>query len=574
MEEITKLIKTAVKAEFNIDVEPVIIIPESEHGDFSTNIAMQIAKQVGKSPMEIAEIVTNHITIQPSNHITAVAVKPGYINISVPAKQLYDDLNSQWSEKYGENNDGDGQTVLVEYPSPNIAKPYSVGHLRPGNQGWAARNLMLATGWNVITDNHIGDFGAPFGIWVVGFEKFSSEEQLSQGGVYELGRIYTAMKEELAEEEKRGEKDLAQECQDWLLKLEHGNESATKYHEKFNKISLQHMHDVMKRLGIFTDFEIPESFYVERGKAEVVKLLKNGIAVQNEDSSVIVNLEHFGIKTPILLQKSNGAALYATTDCATLLYRQERWSPDRVIYAVAVEQKFYFEQLFALAQLLNINTELIHMWFGLIDQIYEDGKREKMSSRRGTILMEELLDKAEAIARQNAKSDDMSDEDIRKISLGAIKFTDFSKDRRTNILFDWDSMFSLTGFSGPYVQYAAVRINKILKDNGRHPVHSSESENVAGSRNYDFESEKEIIKKLLEYPETIRQSANNLEPHRVAQFVYDLARVMNRYYENTPIATEEVEEDIKQTRLGLLEKVSQVFTHGLNILGIEIPERM
>jgi len=565
MEKIAETIKIAIKNEFDIDVEPAVTIPESQHGDFSTNIAMQLAKQLGKNPMEIAEELVRKLE---SSQVGKFEIaKPGYINISVSAGWLNDNLNENWSDKYGENNDGDGRTVIVEYPSPNIAKPYSVGHLRTGNQGWAARNLMMATGWNVITDNHIGDYGAPFGIWVVGFERLSSEERLAKGGVYELGRIYILMKAELAKEEKRGEDELAKSVQNWLLRLENGDKEALAYHKSFNQISIDHMHNVMERLGISTDFEYPESFYVERGKAEVQKLLANGTAIQNPDSSVIVNLDKYGIKTPILLQKSNGAALYATTDCATLLFREERWHPDRVIYAVAVEQKFHFEQLFALAQEMGINTELIHMWFGLIDQIYEDGKRERMSSRKGVVLMEELLDKAEATAKQGAKSDEISDDDIRKIALGAIKFTDFSKDRRTNILFDWDSMFSLTGFSGPYVQYAAVRINKILKDYQtiEPPNHLTD---------YDYEPEKIIIKKLIEYPEIIKQSADNLEPHRVAQYVYDLARVMNRYYENTPIATKDVEESIKLARLDVLAKVSQVFEHGLKILGIEIPERM
>ena len=567
MEKIADLIKTAVKTEFNIDTEPTVTISD-EHGDFSTNIAMQLSKQLGKSPMEIAEKLINHLTNRPSNHLTAEVAAPGFINISVSAKWLSDNLNESWSDNYGENSDGAGRTALVEYPSPNIAKPYSVGHLRPGNQGWAARNLMLATGWKVITDNHIGDYGAPFGIWVVGFEKFSSDEKLAEGGVYELGRIYTSMKEELLDEKERGEDKLAELVQDWLLRLENGDETAINYHEKFNEISLNHTHTVMKRLGIFTDYEFPESFYVEQGKAEVQKLLKNNIAIQNPDSSVMVKLDNYGIETPILLQKSNGTVLYATTDCATLAFREERWHPDRVIYAVAAEQKFYFEQLFALASILDINTELIHMWFGLIDQIYDDGKREKMSSRKGVVLMEELLDKAEVVARQNTKSNDISDDDIRKIALGAIKFTDFSKDRRTNILFDWDSMFSLTGFSGPYVQYAAVRINKIIRDN------QLTDTPINQPTNYDYEAEKTILKKLIEYPTIIKQAADYLEPHRIAQYVYDLARVMNRYYEQTPVATDDVAELIKIARLELLTKVSQVFTHGLDILGIEIPESM
>jgi arginyl-tRNA synthetase len=555
MEKISESIRRIIKAKFSIDVAPDVAITDGEHGDFATNVAMKIAGQIGDKPRIIAEKIVDELELD------AVVAGPGFINISVDGQWLKGDLDDNWGDRYGENNDGAGRTVVVEYPSYNLAKPISVGHLRPGDQGWAARNLMLATGWKVITDNHIGDYGAPFGIWVVGFNKFSSDKKLAAGGIYELGRVYIAMKAELAEEEKRGENELAQQVQAWLLQLESGEAEALAYHEKFNKISLDHMRAVMKRLGISTDYELGEAFFAETGKAKVGELLKQGIAVQNDDGSVIVNLEHFGIDTPMLLQKSNGAALYATTDLATLIYREQEWHPDKVIYSVGAEQKFHFEQLFALAQLLGIGSELVHLWFGVIDQIGQDGKREKMSSRKGVVLMEELLDEAEAKARQNTKSDDMSDQDIRKISLGAIKFTDFAKDRRTNILFDWETMFSLTGFSGPYVQYAAVRVNKIISDDqaATQPL-----------PDYDYESERTVIKKLLEYPGVVRVAADMLEPHRIATYAYELARVMNKYYEQTPVLGNQY----TGNRIEILRKTAQVFKHSLNILGIEIPGKM
>jgi arginyl-tRNA synthetase len=257
--------------------------------------------------------------------------------------------------------------------------------------------------------------------------------------------------------------------------------------------------------------------------------------------------------------------LYATTDLATMLYREREWCPDKVIHAVGAEQIFYFSQLFAMAKKLGIDTELIHLWFGTIDQLTENGVREKMSSRKGVVLMEELLDQAEEKARAVVKGRDISDEDIKKIALGAIKFSDFMSDRRTNILFDWKTIFALTGFSGPYVQYAAVRVNAILRDSGNGQVFVE---------HYSYETEKNLISQLLEYPEIVRRAAEELEPHRIAAFVYELARELNRYYEATPVATGEVSETEKSARLGVLTKVSQIFTHALDLLGIEVPERM
>lgn len=541
--------------------------PEPRFGDYATNVAMRLAKPLGRNPRQIAEEIK--AALGKTGLFSEVSIAgPGFINVRVAAKSLNDDLNAAFNADlpFGNNNDGQGKLVLVEYPSTNMAKPFSVGHLRSGNQGWAARNLMLDTGWKVITDNHLGDYGSPFGIWVVGFKKFSSEEALKERGIYELGDIYIKTKAAMKEEEKAGKHDLADEAQQWLLKLEAKDPEAVEFSDRFNQISLDHIHQVMDRLGISTDYELGEKFFAEKGKQAAHDLVKKGIAKQNPDGSIIVELNEYGIDTPMLILKSNGAAMYATTDLATMLYRDEHFHVDRVIYCVASEQKFYFQQLFAMAKKIGLTTELIHMWYGLIDQINEDGTREKMSSRKGVVLLEELLDEAEKRARANAKSDDISDEDIKKIAVGAIKFNDFSADRRTGMLFNWKTMFSLTGFSGPYVQYAAVRVNKILHDNA--------DADITIDPNYDYQAEKAVILKLLDYPNIVKQAADNLEPHRIATYVYELAKEMNRYYEQTPIATADVPAGIKAARLHLLQQVSYTFNHALTILGISIPSRM
>ena len=557
-----EVIAASVKELFGIDAAISLSRPDSKFGDYATNVALQIAKPLGKNPREVANELAKHL--QDKNTFTEVGVAgPGFINLRVSGNFLAESLHSSWSDVYGENTDGAGKTVVVEYPSQNMAKPYSIGHLRPGNQGWAAKKLMEATGWKVITDNHLGDYGAPFGIWVVGFLKFSSEERLAEDGVYELGRVYIETKKALKEEAERGEDVLANEVQQWLLKLESGDPEAVTYSKRFNDISLAHIHEVMRRLKISTDYELGEAFFAPKGKEAVRRLLEQGIATQNEDGSVIVPLDGFDV--PMLVQKSNGAALYSTTDIATILYREEMWHPDRVIYVVGAEQQFHFAQLFALAKKIDIHTEFIHLWFGLIDQLNEDGIREKMSSRKGVVLLEELLDTAEVKARELVAGRDVSEEDIQKIALGAVKFTDFAADRRTNILFDWKSIFALTGFSGPYIQYAAVRVNKILEDN---PVEPGAAEG------YNYEPEKAVLAKILEYPSAVRLAARELEPHKIASYLYELAREMNRYYEQTPIATGGVLANEKAARLELLRKVSHIFTHGLAILGIEVPRRM
>lgn len=549
---------------FDVKVAVQLTRPEPQFGDYATNIALQLAGRLSKNPREVAEQISE--ALRETGDFSEVSVAgPGFINLRVAAKNLAHSLHLEWSDDYGNNADGAGKTVVVEYPSPNMAKPYSVGHLRTGNQGWAARQLMQVSGWNIITDNHLGDYGAPLGIWITGFLHFSSEEALTKDGVYELGRVYIQTKKALKDEAARDEKVLADEVQNWLLKFEAGDEQAVAYSQRFNEISLKHIHGVMDRLRISTDHELGEAFFAPQGKLAVQKLLESGVATQNEDGSIIVPLDDYGFDVPLLVQKSNGAALYATSDLATILYREEHWHPDKVIYSVGAEQQFYFAQLIAMAKKLGITTELIHLWFGTIDQIGEDGTREKMSSRKGVVLMEELLDQAEARARKIVEGREVSEEDIKKIALGAIKFSDFTSDRRTNILFDWDNIFALSGFSGPYVQYAAVRVNKILRENGN---------GVEFDEHYDYEAEKAIISKLKEYPHIVQLAARDLEPHRVASYLYELGRELNRYYEATPVATGTVTEQEKAARLGTLTRVSHVFTHGLDILGIQIPTQM
>ena len=561
MNKVAEIINQLIEEKFNIKTEVSLTRPRPEFGDFATNIAMQFAGKLSKNPREIAEELASELSKNEIFENVEIA-GPGFLNLRVSAKKLEKILSQEFSDRFGSNNEGEGKLALIDGPSPNMAKPYSVGHLRPGNQGWAAKKLLEFSGWKVITDNHLGDYGTPFGIWVVGFEMFSNEERLAKRGVYELGDVYIKTKAAMKEQGEGGE--IEKKAEEWLLKLENGDEEALNYSNKFKEISLKHIHDVMARLKISTDYEYGEAFFAPKGKAAVQKLIESGVAVQNEDGSVIVPLEEYGFDVPLLVQKSNGAALYATNDLATILFREEEFAPDKVIYSVGAEQQFYFSQIFAMAKKLGIKTGLYHLWFGVIDQLNEDGTREKMSSRKGVVLMEELLDKAEERAREIVAGRDVSEEDVKKIALGAIKFSDFAADRRTNILFDWENIFALTGFSGPYVQYSAVRVNNILR--------KEQNFEIVDFGNYNFEAEKNIILQLLAFPEVVKIAARDLEPHKISKYLYDLAREMNRYYEKTRVA--DAPEIEKSARITLLKKVSKTFENGLDLLGIEIPEKM
>ena len=431
-----------------------------------------------------------------------------------------------------------------------MAKPFSVGHIRSALQGWAIAQVMNLSGYSVITDNHVGDAGTPFGKWVVGFLRYSSEQQLETEGINELARVYIAITAEMKAEKEEGKSEIAEEVQSWLQKLEASNEVALNYSRMFNQISFDHMHQVMDRLGISTEFEYGESKFVSRGKELAKDLLERGVAAQS-DGATIVALDEFGIDTPVMLQKANGTALYATTDLATMEFRDKTWNPEKVFIHTGQEQVFYFTQLNALAQKAGFKPNIEHLWHGLVDQLDEAGKRGKMSSRKGVILLNDLLDEAEKRAAVIAK--DANKDTIRAVALGAVKFTDFMADRKRGVLFDWETMFNVQGFSGPAVQYAAVRISSILSK-------AAVTVEIAGE--YDFAPERNLILELLAFPGLIAEVSRNYEMHKLATYLYHLARTLNRYYETTPILKASPVE--QANRLWVLTQTKAVLATGVS----------
>jgi arginyl-tRNA synthetase len=560
LDNLKEQIKGAISDLYGVDDAAVDFasVPSEIEGDYSTNVAMRLARQAGKAPRVIAEEIIGKLGDCGCELSVA---GPGFINVSISGKALQRQLAEVWSDSYGDNDSGNGKVVLVEFPSMNMAKPYSVGHLRPGTQGWAAKKVLEANGWKVITDNHLGDVGTPFGIWATGFKR--SGLDFEKVTVYDLGEIYIKMKADMKAEEKAGKHDLADEAQEWLKKLEAKDTEAVKMSEHFNQISIDHMHEVMGRLRISTDYEMGESQFVESGKKAAEGYVAEGVFEKNEDGSVICRLDEFGIDVPMLMLKSNGTALYATTDLGCVLYRVEHMKPDRIIHAVGGEQKFYFEQLFAMEKKIGLAVDNYHLWFGTIDQVSPEGKREKMSSRKGVVLMEALLDDAEKRVRENF-GDGVSDEDIAKIAVGAIKYSDFVADRKTGILYDPDKIFALTGQSGPFCQYACVRMRRILEKNeGFERVDFGE---------YDFAEEKDVLRLLLEFPAVVAEAAEDFRMHKIAGFAFELAQELNRYYEKTPISSAEDLE--RSARLWLVNCADFVFARALGLLGIEIPEKM
>lgn len=562
-DELSAQIAGVIQKLFTVETAVELTRPDEQFGDYATNVALKLGKQLNKNPREVATDIIQ--TLDSELIEQADIADPGFINIRVSSKNLATTLNQEVhdapADTFGANATGKGRVVLCEFPSPNMAKPFSVGHIRSALQGWAVAQVMRLNGYAVITDNHVGDAGTPFGKWVAGYLRYSSPEQLENDGINELARVYIAITADMKAEKERDEHIIADEVQSWLQKLESGDEEAIGYSKQFNKISFDHMHEIMRRLGISTDFEYGESGFVKRGKELAQELLGNGVA-EKSDGAIIVDLEQEGIDTPVMLQKANGTALYATTDLATMEFREKEWNPEKVFIHTGQEQAFYFRQLNALARKAGYKDNIYHLWHGLVDQIDESGKRGKMSSRKGVVLLSELLDEAEKRAKAFARGG--SKEDVRAVALAAVKFTDFMADRKKGVLFDWENMFNVQGFSGPAVQYAAVRIRSILAKAEQKPTEPDGT--------YDWDAEHALLLELTAFPYLIQELSETYELHKLAAYLYNLARVFNRYYEATPIL--KADQTVLQNRLWLLGLTEQVFVTGLDVLGIPVPEKM
>ena len=520
----------------------------------------QLAKSKKIPPNQIAnDLVANldHPLVDKSQ------ADGGYINLFLDSNQLAKQVEKMSTKELLDKPES-GQPVLIEYCSVNLGKRISFGHLRNLFIGRGLVNLYRYFGYDVITDNHIGDAGKVFGMWVAGYLRFSSPDELQTNGNQELNKVYIEVSQRLKADKSQ---DLLEEVVDWTLRLEQGEQMAVDYHQLFSQISLEDLNQSLNLLKIKFDHCLGEAFYLDLAHRLVDDLIKDGLAIKQTDGSVIVDLSSEGRDIPLLLLKSNGGCLYATTDIATLKYRQDQFQPQKVIYVVASEQKFAFEQLFAFNKIASYSTaELIHCDYGLILEKDEAGTRRKMSSRRGAVLLQDVLDKAVENTKRIVK-DNLSDKDIDIIAQGALTFSSFCYRRLVNVVFDWDNVFSLTAKSGPYVQYSIVRLNSILEKA------DVEFDQPIFNKEVNFKEEHQLLFLFLSYPDVLEEAFLNNDSSLIADHVYQFARQLNRYYETTKILGAETVE-LKVNRLWLINKIKQQLTEALGLLGMEVPNQM
>lgn len=527
-----------------------------DFGDYSSNIVL---RNKNLDPQKI----TDNINKKDLPFTAKVVGK--FINFWLKNDILIDNLMqiSKQKDDFGKNDVGRGKTVIVEYSSPNIAKPFGVGHLRSTVIGDAIASLMEAVGYKVLRDNHLGDWGTQFGKVICAIKKWGNEAEIEKldNPVEELVKLYVKFHEASKEDEK-----LEDEARSWFKKLEDGDTEAKRLWQKCVDWSWVEFDKIYKILGIkfYEDFNngkgLGESFFVTRMKSVIEELEKNKLLEVGEEGAKLVFFAN-NKYSPAMILKKDGATLYHTRDLATDKYRLEKYNPDLIINEVGSEQSLYFKQLFEIEKLLGWfkDGQRIHVSHGLF---LLDGK--KMSTRAGkTVKLDEVL--IEAVER--AKKLGNSDNEVAKaVGIGAIKYFDLSHHPLTDINFDWEKMFAMEGNSGPYIQYTFARTQSVLAKTQK--LKTEKTPRLQGET-LQLE-ELEILRKLSQFQGIIINASKNYSPNILCEYLYDLASKFNTFYQKHKIIGGENEE----LKILLTRGTGQVLKNGLSLLGISAPEKM
>ena len=530
----------------------------SEMGDIAFP-AFSLAKVERKAPQAIANEIAEKIDTTGFEKV--VATGP-YLNFFLDKAAISADiLKTVLAEKadYGQQNIGHGQNVTLDMSSPNIAKPFSVGHLRSTVIADALGHIYSKLGYKAIRINHLGDWGKQFGMLIVAYKLWGDKEAIEANPIDELLKLYVRINAE-AEENP----ELDEQARQWFKKLEDGDQEAWDLWQWFRDESLVEFNRIYDKLDVSFDYFHGEAFYNDK-MDEGIQILEDKNLLQKSKGAQIVNLEKYDLP-PALIKKSDGATLYITRDMATAMYRHRTFNFAKNIYVVGQEQSHHFKQLKAVLKEMGFDwsDDMIHVSFGLVTK-----NKKKLSTRKGNIIrLEPTLDEAEAraLTQIEAKNPDLENKEAvaHAVGVGAVKFYDLKSDRDNGYDFDLEAMVSFEGETGPYVQYAYARIQSILRKAEFVP---------ASDANYalnDAESW-DIIKLLQDFPSIIQRAAEKYDPSIVAKYAINLAQTFNKYYAHTRILDENPERD---SRLALAYATGIVLKEALRLLGVDAPEKM
>ncbi len=547
-------------------IEQYIEIPSNKDmGDYSLP-CFKLAKELKKAPQIIANEIKEKINID-EEVIEKVQVVNGYLNFFINSKAIintvFEEIEAK-KEQFGSSTIGNGKNIVIDYSSPNIAKPFHIGHLRSTVIGGALYKIYKFLGYNVTGINHLGDYGTQFGKLIEGYKRWGKEYNIEENPIDELTKIYVRINNLCKEDES-----VLEECRNNFKKLEDGDEYCTKLWEKFRSLSLKEFQKVYDLLDVNFDSLNGEAFYSDK-MGEVVNLLeKSGKLVESEGARVI-NLEEKQMP-PCLIEKTNGSTTYATRDLAAILYRARTYDFDKAIYVTSYEQILHFKQVFEVAKLLGLDEKytnnLVHVPFGMVML-----KTGKMSTREGNIIkLEELLN--EAISRASKiieeKNPDLKNKDevAKRVGIGAVIFNDLYNSRIKDEIFDWDTMLNFNGETGPYLQYMYVRTNSVL----------SKAEKVEKISNIDTsvledESSINLIKEIYFFGDIIKQAAIKDEPYIISRYLINIAKLFSTFYNENKIIIED--KKVKNARVYVTYCTNLVLKIGAKLLGIKMPEKM
>jgi arginyl-tRNA synthetase len=540
---------------------------KKEFGDYSTNLAFLIAKELKKKPSETANQIAK--SVEKEKIFEKVEVKePGFINFFLSFDFLFEELKKILKEKknYGESKTGKGKTVIIDYSSPNIAKPFGIGHLRSTIIGQALYNIYKFLGYKVIGDNHLGDWGTQFGKLIFAIKNWG-KKKIEDFSIEELEELYVKFHKEA---EKNPQ--LEEEGRRWFKKLEEGDKEARRIWKALVKISLIEFERIYKLLGVKFDFALGESFYEPMTK-EVIEELKEKKIAKESQGALIIEFPKNEFP-PVIIQKSDGTTTYFTRDLATIKYRLKKWNPDLIIYEVGADQKLHFQQLFKTVEILGWakKTKFVHVAHGLYRT-----KTGKFSTRRGeTVHLEDVLkeaiERAKEIIERSETSRGLTEREKERVSkivgIGAVKYNDLSQHPSKDIIFDWEKVLNLKGNSAPYLQYTFVRCQSVLRKAKRFQI-----ENFKLKIEKLKKEEIDILREIYKFPEVVQEAAEKFSPNLICNFVFDLAKSYNLFYDLYPILKAE-DEKIKNFRLILTKSVAQIIKNSLSLLGISVPQRM
>lgn len=552
------------------------IISESsrpEFGDFQANGVMAAAKEMGSNPRQLALNILDKINLEGIANKIEIA-GPGFINIFLSNEFLNKTIQKLVSEKSLGVLKPKPQKIVIDYSSPNLAKEMHVGHLRSTIIGDAVSRTLEFLGHNIVRQNHMGDWGTQFGMLIAELEDQQNTKDQNKFLLSDLEKFYQQSKEHFDTDI-----NFANKAREYVVKLQSGDENCLKLWKKFIDISIAHSESIYLNLNVTlkpSDIR-PESFYNDDLKGILVDLENQNLAKEDQGAKVVFLDEladKNGTPSPVIIEKSGGGFLYATTDLAALRYRNNILKPDRILYFIDVRQSLHMKQIFILAKkagFVDKKVSLEHHAFGTM--MDKSGKPFKTRSG-GTVKLNNLLKEAteKAFKLVTDKNPNLSKKEVsvisKKLGIGAVKYADLSKNRSNDYIFDWDSMLSFEGNTSPYLQYAYTRIYSIFEKI------SFSSEDNKGDLKISTNEERKLALVLLYFGETLEQVAAQGYPHILCNYLYNLASSYMVFYEHCPILKKDVPPTIKMSRLILSKTTSQILKKGLNLLGIEIMEKM